>query len=403
MRKAAWVLPDFAEGSGGHRTIFQNITYLAAHGYQNDVYVQDNGHFINAYDLQQKAVRYFGECNCRFYLGYQIAGAYDIIFATSWRTAAVVDACPDETKKVYFIQDFEACFYPMGGQYLNACRSYTYDMHLITIGRWLSQKLMREYGKSTAYFDFCADPHIYFDRGCKRKQAVCFLYQPEKPRRCSRLGIEALRIVKKLRPDVEIYLYGSHFKERIGFAHKNLKLVSAETCNKLYNYCSVGLCISSSNPSRVPFEMMAAGLPVVDLYLENNLYDMPPHVSLAMYEPQAIAQAVLRILEHPGLAKQMAAGGKNYMQKRTLEYGFNQFYQAVERVLSEDGHRMIGGVEKIYTKPPVTASRQLQENMPAAIAGTDTRVRRYGKRIRLLGNSRLLRSIYLLFRIKRGW
>ena len=29
MKKAAWVLPVFLEGSGGHRTMFQNIQVLS--------------------------------------------------------------------------------------------------------------------------------------------------------------------------------------------------------------------------------------------------------------------------------------------------------------------------------------------------------------------------------------
>ncbi len=418
MRKAAWVLPDFAEGSGGHRTIFQTIAYLSEHTYQNDVYVQDNGHFKNVEDLKKKAAYCFGTCNCRFYLGYQAKGSYDIIFATSWKTAAVVAAWRGEAKKAYVIQDFEALFYPMGGQYLAACLSYTYDLHFITIGRWLSQKLTREYGKPAAYFDFCADAEMYYDRGRKRKPAVCFLYQPEKPRRCSRLGIEALRIVKKLRPDVEIYLYGSNYRGKIGFCHKNLKLISTQACNRLYNYCSVGLCISSSNPSRVPFEMMAAGLPVVDLYLENNLYDMPAHVSLAMYEPQAIAQAVLQILDNKAYARQLAAGGKEYMKKRTLAYGFNQFYQAAEHVLSEDTKKVHPNVskgmqtepvEKIYPKPPITAGRQMQQSRWTDQSNTDVFILRYFKSLRFLKSSRLVQAIYRLMlsvyrmlQIKRG-
>ena len=47
MKKAAWVLPVFLEGSGGHRTMFQNIQVLAENGYTNDVYVEDKGQVGN--------------------------------------------------------------------------------------------------------------------------------------------------------------------------------------------------------------------------------------------------------------------------------------------------------------------------------------------------------------------
>ena len=37
--RAAWVLPSLIEGSGGHRTILQNVQYLIRKGYECDVYV----------------------------------------------------------------------------------------------------------------------------------------------------------------------------------------------------------------------------------------------------------------------------------------------------------------------------------------------------------------------------
>ena len=39
--RAAWVLPSFIEGSGGHRTILQNIQYMISQGDECDVYVED--------------------------------------------------------------------------------------------------------------------------------------------------------------------------------------------------------------------------------------------------------------------------------------------------------------------------------------------------------------------------
>lgn len=59
------------------------------------------------------------------------------------------------------------------------------------------------------------------------------------------------------------------------FECKNLNIIPIKECNELYNKCKVGICMSASNPSRIPFEMMSAGLPVVELYKENNIYDLP--------------------------------------------------------------------------------------------------------------------------------
>lgn len=359
--KAAWILPSFIEGSGGHRTIFQNIQCLMDHGYECDVYIEDKGDVRSPEELEKKVDKFFGGCKCNYYLGYNISGQYDILFATAWFTAKVVRDYPNARKKAYFIQDFEALFNPMGDGYLLACTSYCYGLSPITIGKWLTNKMQTEYNTPSQYFDFCADHNVYHPlRNVSKENAICFIYQPDKPRRCSVIGIEALGIVKYLRPDIKIYLYGSKEKGNVWFEHTNMGIISISDCNVLYNKCKVGLCISSSNPSRIPFEMMAAGLPVVDLYMENNVYDMPEEgVSLAHYTPESIAQALLEIIDNPEKAQAMSNFGQQYMKTRTLEYGYDQFYQAVDKLVHnrEDGNSCI---EKIYEKEPIVADILVQ-------------------------------------------
>ncbi len=82
------------------------------------------------------------------------------------------------------------------------------------------------------------------------------------------LGLRVLKLFSQKRPDITIYLYGSNkVKFPISFKHVNLGVITLEMCNKLYQECQIGFCISASNPSRIPFEMMASGLPVVDIYV----------------------------------------------------------------------------------------------------------------------------------------
>lgn len=407
MKKAAWVLPVFLEGSGGHRTMFQNIQVLSEHGYINDVFVENKGQANNDAELGKIVEKYFGHYDCNLYLGFEkIKGDYDVIFATAWFTAKIVRDIPGEAKKIYFIQDFEALFNPMGDGYLMALNSYCYGLQPISIGRWLSHKMETEFGTSAQSFDFCADKNIYKPVTCEKEKAVCFVYQPDKPRRCTVIGIEALGIVKYLRPDVKIYLYGSREKGNVWFAHENLGIISLEECNELYNKCSVGLCISSSNPSRIPFEMMAAGLPVVELYMENNLYDMPDSaVSLAHYTPESIAEAVVRLLDDADRRARMSAEGIRYMEDKDLEKGYGQFLEAVNKVVNQEKIPM-QNAEMIYHKPPIMADVVLSQmtDHKEMIAATQSREYRFIKRlkkIRFLDNSRLLHKIYNRYRARK--
>lgn len=402
--RAAWVLPSLIEGSGGHRTILQNVQYLIRKGYECDVYVEDKGEVKNSEELRRQAETLFGKHDCRFILGYDIQGEYDIIFATAWFTAKVVRDCNSSAVKAYFIQDFEALFNPMGDGYILACNSYGYGLKPVTIGRWLSHKMQTEYHTPSRYFDFCADRRIYRPLPeAKKKHAICFVYQPDKPRRCSVLGIEALGIVKFLRPDVKIYLYGSNIKGNVWFEHENLGIIPLEKCNALYNKCEVGLCISSSNPSRIPFEMMAAGLPVVDLYMENNFYDMPNEgVRLAHTTPESIAQALIEILDHKETAAEMSEAGKRYMADKDLEHGFEQFYAAVSDMAARREPAEPAVYDRSYTRPAVSADvvmdEKLAEQSYAPPVIVDNSLFGRLKRIGFIWKSKLLRKLWYKLR-----
>ena len=402
--RAAWVLPSLIEGSGGHRTILQNVQYLIRKGYECDVYVEDKGEVKNSEELRRQAETLFGKHDCRFILGYDIQGEYDIIFATAWFTAKVVRDCNSKAVKAYFIQDFEALFNPMGDGYILACNSYGYGLKPVTIGRWLSHKMQTEYRTPSRYFDFCADRRIYRPLPeTKKEHAICFVYQPDKPRRCSVLGIEALGIVKFLRPDVKIYLYGSNIKGNVWFEHENLGIIPLEKCNALYNKCEVGLCISSSNPSRIPFEMMAAGLPVVDLYMENNFYDMPNEgVRLAHTTPESIAQALIKILDHKETAAEMSEAGKRYMADKDLEHGFEQFYAAVSDMAARREPAEPAVYDRSYTRPAVSADvvmdEKLAEQSYAPPVIVDNSLFGRLKRIGFIRKSKLLRKLWYKLR-----
>ena len=402
--RAAWVLPSLIEGSGGHRTILQNVQYLIRKGYECDVYVEDKGEVKNSEELRRQAETLFGKHDCRFILGYDIQGEYDIIFATAWFTAKVVRDCNSKAVKAYFIQDFEALFNPMGDGYILACNSYGYGLKPVTIGRWLSHKMQTEYHTPSRYFDFCADRRIYRPLpDAKKEHAICFVYQPDKPRRCSVLGIEALWIVKYLRPDAKAYLYGSNIKGNVWFEHENLGIIPLEKCNAIYNKCEVGLCISSSNPSRIPFEMMAAGLPVVDLYMENNFFDMPNEgVRLAHTTPESIAQALIEILDHPETAAQMSEAGKRYMADKDLEHGFEQFYAAVSDMAARREPAEPAVYDRSYTRPAVSADvvmdEKLAEQSYAPPVIVDNSLFGRLKRVGFIRKSKLLRKLWYKLR-----
>jgi hypothetical protein len=197
---------------------------------------------------------------------------------------------------------------------------------------------------------------------------VAFIYQPEKPRRGSQIGIEALGILKYHMPDVKVYLYGSQEKGPIWFPHEHLGLLSLEECNALYNRVEIGLCISSSNPSRIPFEMMAAGLPVVELHRSNTIYDLPNDATLLCDQtPESIAEGLIQLFRQPQRLKDMRQHASEFMSHRDLTIGFEQFMSAVDATLSKD--ESVSDRNKLrplYTEPPVV-SGAFVNSIPAEV------------------------------------
>lgn len=329
-------------GSGGHRTIIQNINALVQAGYDCDLYYDYCLHLSGCNEINARAYTESccGECGAEILIGKQLRTRYDLVLATVWDSAK--DASLTECQhKAYFIQDYEPWFYPMGDERLAAEQTYRYGLTPITIGRWLAHTMETKYGNPALHFDFCADLSVYHPLpDILRRHAVCAVYQPGKPRRCSRLLLAALRRLKELDPNVEVLLYGSNEQdgaEQTIPGAENLHVLPVEELNQLYNSCAVGLSISSSNPSRIPFEMLAAGLPVVELDVENNQFDFPKDgITLAQPDPEQIAQALYKLLSQPEKARRAGDAGARYMRNYPLQKGFCQFVQAIDHLLNKN-------------------------------------------------------------------
>ena len=367
-KKIAWVMPHPGKGSGGHRTIIQNINALIKAGYECDIFVEENG-IDNSETVKQKINEWYEPCSAGVFVGFDFQKEYDILFATGWQTIDFVKRLKAK-KKAYFIQDFEPWFFPVGDQYIITENSYRAGFLPVTIGKWLSYKMQNEFDMPSRYFDFGADLSIYKPLDdVEKENAICFVYQPEKPRRCDYIGLKALKLVKKMRPDTKIYLYGSNVEASFDFECENLKIISIEECNKLFNRCKVGICLSASNPSRIPFEMMAAGLPVVEMYRENNLFDLPDGgVLLSEPTPEAIASSIVYLLDNPDECKKMSEYGIKYMQDYPLERGFEQFIEIMKDMIETDYNKK-SDIEAIYKKkgykPTQEAIDAMQEELKA--------------------------------------
>lgn len=341
MSKVIIIAPAPIAGSGGVARIYNFAQALLGRGHECHVYIF-NSDGMSVKTLADNALAFYKTGGFALHTSLQsLAGTYDLGIATRWDTAAMLLKI-DARRRAYLVQDYEACFNPVGDGSLFAENSYMLGLQPLTYGRWLASKLARDFGNNPHHFDFASDTNAFrcevpMERRLLDQPSVTFVYQADKTRRCPILGIEALGIVKRLRPEVAINFVGSDTAPHLEYDFHNVGNLTIGELNALYNQSHVGLSLSSSNPSCNAFDMMAAGLPSVDIYRENNLCDVPSQGVLLAYQSAAsIAEAVIHLLDNPDELLGRSRAGISFMASRSQRYEVESFLTAVDAIL--DGH-----------------------------------------------------------------
>ena len=150
---------------------------MILHGYECDIYVEDNG-ISTSEQVAKEIDEYYEVCAASVYSGIYLRCTYDLIFQTGWQVIDFVKSL-DSDLKGYFIQDYEPWFFTMGDKYIDIENSYRLGYKNITIGKWLSHKMMNEFNSPSQYFDFCADLNVYKPLdNIKKENSICYIFQP---------------------------------------------------------------------------------------------------------------------------------------------------------------------------------------------------------------------------------
>ena len=285
----------YRPGSGGGTTIYRIINYLQANGYRNrvyfyDVYGADHQYFA---DVASNHFGFTGPVG-RVQDGMRDAHA---VVATAWATAYPAFNAKCAGKRFYFVQDYEPWFHPVGAASILAENTYKMRFYGITAGRWLTQKLDRDFGMAADYFDFGCDTAVYRRLSTSERKGVVFYARPGAARRGFELGLMAMRAFADRRPEVPLHFYG----ERMGdlpFRFVDHGKVTPAELNVIYNSCRAGLSLSMTNVSLVPHEMLAAGcIPVVNEGEQNRVVLDNPFVRYAAADPHSIAATIEAIID----------------------------------------------------------------------------------------------------------
>ena len=261
-----WFIPDFNIGSGGHQTIFRTIMRLERMGWESSIVIVGQANHSSAESARRDICEHFFPLKAKVFMGYEGLPNSEFAIATGWQTAYPVKAIAGDVKKLYFVQDFEPDFYPVGTESVLADNTYRFGFFGITAGSWLAKKLKSDYGMLTHPISFGVDHDCYRQRP-KRDQKVkrVFFYaRPPTPRRAFEFGLLVLEAVSRRLPDTQFILAGWDVSDYfIPFPHLSAGVVSPEELADVFSQCDAALILSLTNLSLMPLELMASGCAVV--------------------------------------------------------------------------------------------------------------------------------------------
>lgn len=217
----------------------------------------------------------------------------DVIVATSWDTVSFTKKFA-KSYKMYFVQDYEPLFYNFGEEYLMCRDTYLQGLHMVSLGPWNKYMIERECSDITvagalngsmgndggsdrklniSVIDFPCDKsgYTHFERkfenyGAKKKLTLAVYlkyYGKRLPNLIPYMLVNTAEKLKKEGIELEV-LYFGEAKTFNAAGGKNLGQLTKAEMNELYRKADFGMVASMSNISLVPYEMHAAGLPVIE-------------------------------------------------------------------------------------------------------------------------------------------
>lgn len=334
MLNVAAIVPSFRRGSGGHRTIVRLLEELAHSGHTVSAWLED-GEGRHAHEspavTQRSFAQFFDAEKVQLHVGLERWQGADIVMATGWQTVARALLLPRCRARAYLVQDHEPDFYGASAEATWARDSYRRGLHCIAASPWLAELLRNRYDASASHLDLAVDHSVYRPAGQRRNDLVAFYARAVTPRRAVPLGLLALSELATRKPDLEIVLFGEDRGLPVQFRHSHAGILSPRRLSELYSQATVGMVLSLTNPSLIGLEMMACGLPCVELASEPMLksFERDGPLQLAQPDPLALCGAIESLLEDVERRETLSRAGIALMAERTWARAAAQLEQGL--------------------------------------------------------------------------
>ena len=323
-----WIIPDFARGAGGHMTIFRMVRLMEEAGHRCKIWIERAAQGQAASLSYDEIIKYFQcvEAEVAFIADGFFDASGDVLIATGWTTAFVADKARGFAAKFYLVQDHEPEFYPSGTDNKLALASYSLDLACICASPWLSDIMTRRYGRWARAFHLAYDHDVYFPATPPARAdgpvRIAVYARDHTARRCVQLALMALDQLAQEPAPIEVHFFGQHELPFHSAAYSafNHGVLDPADLAILYQSCDIGICFSATNYSLVPQEMMACGLPVVELDGESTRAIFPKDVvTFAGPDPLDIVAKLKYLIARPDSWAVQAQAALNWVEAFTWE------------------------------------------------------------------------------------
>ncbi len=264
----------------------------------------------------------------------------DLVVASSWDTVSFAKKLPGY--KMYFVQDYEPYFYQFGEIFLLAKKTYEQGLHMVSLGAWNKKMIERECHPVSAIdvidFPYEATEYPFRERGFStyqnKKTLRLAVYLKYYGKRLPCIIPDLLCKLKKLLAAEGISLLVDYFGEAESFhapGGRNLGMLNKEELKNLYYSADFGMVASLSNISLVPFEMLSAGLPVIE-FADGTFSEFFPEGSATLIglSAEELCGKLLALLRQPEQLKLQLSFARAYMDGLGWEKSAAQFAEIIK-------------------------------------------------------------------------
>lgn len=319
---------------GGQTTMLHLGTALSKQGYQ--VY------YLSYVEQPVEEMEENAAFNCPGYQGTCLGihdlerHQSDIWIATLWESAYVIKNF--KGYKMYFVQDYEPYFYAYGDRYQLAKKTYELGLHMVSLGPWCADLIEKNcvVNSPLESINFPVDSSTYpfqerdFSQYLDKKKIKLAVYTKWVSPRRAPIYIQMVlnnsqRLLKKKGIELEISYFGSDGQYQF-INGRNLGKLNHSQLLQLYRDNDFGIAPSMTNFSLVTFEMMSAGLPVIDFAEGSGPWFMSKDTYISTHlDEYQLSAAIEKAIASPSRLQKMTQDARNYLQRITWQKTIDDF------------------------------------------------------------------------------